>query len=727
MISSQIKNTILKHFTVWSSLGIMLILFFGCIVPAYKFHLNFKAEPSYILSLFIVLVFLGFWWRVISFKLNSKNFIILLTILSIATWILRYLFVFKYQQNYYSDFKTMWNHAIKLVESGWIRPDRLQTERPLASLVPLVAIFGHSTAVFKIFNITVITLQNLMCASLSARWFSPLAGILCFILLSFIPEFYFASLIPTHDISGSFYLVLYLWLFNIGTTFSSQKKKLYIFSIFFVLTIIGLLLDIQRNLFLLAWLATLIFSLLTFLTKKPSQEKDFIKWILFALILQIISFNIIKTALISGGVLFPRNPSDKTWNAFTYSHSFSSGYYSRGQNFWKKYAWTLGSKPKKHNYIITNTDDLFYYASAIRGSDLFYNYSEKPKNYLSRLRRLTRLGNVNFYYTRLAGYNKKEQELINLKFGEINKVHNKTYSILLLFTLSLLFLASFFKSRINHRIYLPILCSGLLIIALGLIGENQPRYLFICWSLWTIIIVGCLDFIFSHKLLNKAVVSVLVKLNTKLYPPLSFKIHHHTKKEQFLPLQFSFPAICSFICIIFATISTFFILFSVSDYRLINMKTFSHPVCSKHFSNEECRNSQVNFKKTIEEKPYAMLKLKHPAGLYKGARISTSRQLKVETDQAYVISLYVNSPNKDDLNGGFFDIKIYINNQLKETLSVSKLDKNRYLKYSDIKSKDGFIDLKFEIKSLVEQEVLPSTLSKLAVNFEFLSLRKQKV
>ena len=693
----MIQN-LLKHASTWSSLCLMLVLFLGGLVPAYTFHMNYKGDSyDYLLTLF-ALSFLGFFWKFLFQKINTNNFLFILSFLACVSFILRYHFAFSYEQILYSDFKTMWLHAQKVVSKGWIKPWSLQVERPLASLIPLVALFGKSTSVFKIFNITALTLQNMMCASLSKKWFSPLAGILCFLVLSFIPESYYASLIPSHDISGSFYLVLYLWLFNLSLEYLTDKKNILFCSIFFILTFVGLLLEIQRNIFIVAFLSCFSYSLLIYFNTAKSH---FYKWLIIAQIVQYISFIFLSTLLSSSGILFKREGGSSFGRGFNHGHTFSNGHFSHGRYFWSKYAKPLGSNPRGKSFVISNHMDLAYYSNAIRGSDLYYNYKERPENYLLRLKRLTKIGQVLFYYSRLKDHTKDKQKKLNIFFKDINNYFNRIYSFLLLLGLSLFFLCLFFKARINQGIYLTILCFGIFIVAIGVTGENQPRYLFVCWPLWTITIIGILDYFFSFTTGEKI-----------------------KKKPSDIILKVSRAGLLSFLVLTVIAITSFFVLFSKSDYKLIDMRTFSNLSCSENISYQDCQKKRLKFKKKTLEKPYAMLKLDPCLYNEKASYLKISKTLKTKKDKNYEISFFANLQNGDNLKKGAINFLVYINNKQMEKIDLAHLKKNRYFKIPLPKYSGSLAELSFVLMSTKDNSLSHKNTRKAHLNIEFLSIRE---
>ena len=271
--------------------GIVLTVLLGGLVPSfyvYQVVPSLKVEIFFILLIAIVFVFF------LSKTVTDKNYAPILLCLAAITWVFRYLFVFFYDQDFYSDFRTMWNYALNVARDGWLPPGSLQQERATTYLFPLVYLFGTSTSVFKIFNITVITLQNLMCASMARKWHSSLAGLLCFLILSFVPEFYFASLIPSQDISGSFYAVTCLFIFSFLIELNLRIQIILFILLFFYLTFFGLLTEVNRGIFVIPWLTFLMLTFYFLLKNKENSSR--LKFLVFFFLL-LIQGSFIKTGI----------------------------------------------------------------------------------------------------------------------------------------------------------------------------------------------------------------------------------------------------------------------------------------------------------------------------------------------------------------------------------------------------------------------------------------------
>jgi hypothetical protein len=111
-----------------------------------------------------------------------------------------------------SDFQTQWNTAIDYAQHGLRVPDSPQTQRAIPFYYPLVRLFGSTAAVYLVANVVLTSLTYLMSVWIARRYFGWPAAAKSAMVLLFGFEAYFANTIPSHDIFGSFGVVLFLFL-----------------------------------------------------------------------------------------------------------------------------------------------------------------------------------------------------------------------------------------------------------------------------------------------------------------------------------------------------------------------------------------------------------------------------------------------------------------------------------------------------------------------------------
>ncbi len=111
-----------------------------------------------------------------------------------------------------SDFRTQWNAAIEYAENGLGIIDRPQTQRAIPFYYPLILLFGKSPTVYLVSNAVLTSLTFLMSVWIARRSFGWPAAAKTAMLLLFAFEPVFANTFPSHDIFGSFGVVLFLCL-----------------------------------------------------------------------------------------------------------------------------------------------------------------------------------------------------------------------------------------------------------------------------------------------------------------------------------------------------------------------------------------------------------------------------------------------------------------------------------------------------------------------------------
>ena len=112
--------------------------------------------------------------------------------------------------------------------------------------------------------------------------------------MSFVPEFYFASLIPSQDISGSFYAVTCLFIFSFLIELNLRIQIILFILLFFYLTFFGLLTEVNRGIFVIPWLTFLMLTFYFLLKNKENSSR--LKFLVFFFLL-LIQGSFIKTGI----------------------------------------------------------------------------------------------------------------------------------------------------------------------------------------------------------------------------------------------------------------------------------------------------------------------------------------------------------------------------------------------------------------------------------------------
>lgn len=669
--------------------GLCLLILLGGFSPsALLFYLKEALTGNLYFCLLVFSLILFF----LSKKLNEKNYLPLILFLALVTWLLRYHFVFSYEQDFYSDFRRMWNYAIRVAEKGWSSPGSLPTERAVAYLVPLAALFGTSVSVFKIFNITVITLQNLMCASMLRRWHSPFAAVFCFLILSFVPEYYFASLIPSHDISGSFYAVTCLWIFSFLVDLNPRKKPLKFFSLFLFLSFLGLVTEINRSAFVIPWIS-FVFLCFYFLLTSSSSSRRVSYGILFVLLLGQ-GFFVKKTVSSLRQARFLEAPKAgrKLGTYFNHGHSFSSGKFRSARRFWLSYGRKIMPNSKESNP--PQLKEFQFYMKAILGSDLYYNGHNRFENYLARLGKgLSKMGHIGFYHSRLQGLEKEERGKEISRFKEVNESFIRIFSVLLFLSFLLWFLDILFFSFLNPKFYLPFIYVSFFCFALGLLGETQARYFYLCWAPWGMIISG----VFSSFL------------------------YRTDKEKDTRPVQLEVKGVLGLTSILILLAGTFYLCFGRTSYKIVDMRTFSGPYCVNVAKKVACQNLKVRFEDEFFNKSYAKLKLRPPRKSKKTVRVRVRKSFPLAENSLGQLAFFVRPEEEKLEQAPPLKINVYANGELIKKMPFPL--KSRFVKLEGLKPQKGRLKLTFELESPAGLRLTKEEQRQGVISFDFLTLR----
>lgn len=676
-----------------ASFGLITLLLFGALIPLVfsVSYFVFSLYPELHLHLFnifgLALAFFLLARVLYAYPPSQTTYSLVMAALVGLTFFLRWKFVMGLDQAFDNDFLIMWERAIEVNRSGtWTPPESPQTERPLVSLVPLIWLFGESTNVFKIFNIVAITAQNLLIADLARRWLSRQAGILCFVMLSMVPEFYFASLIPSHDIPGSFYLSIFLVLY-LGTIFPAVRPGWPMMALKLAsLVAVGFLLDIQRQLLAPLLMGAFIFFLFTMICVRARVDlRRHALAAIPAMLVTVLGVHYLESFLSSHNVLYDRgSPTvlDNHLSKFCYPHSFTNGSYSGCISFYDRYGDQL-SPDRRNEYI-----------RSLAISDIYFNPGARIENYLLRTKMLMQPGTQGyFYYGNLQGLSASESGRISRKFSTANSIINLLLSVASALTLTAFLLSKKLRTSINPLFLFPVIVFSVITLALGLAFENQPRYLFFAPVLFTPLIAAAIDSRFTG----------------------AFEANDPIQISR--SLIFALPAAIS-------TLTLIFVLYARnSDYLLVDMRK-AEITCSDDYA-ELCKGAMVQFEESADQKSYAQLKLHHPAGVFKNGWVAASFALPAARNKNYRISLFVQSPyTSPEGRSGFFDVNVYANGILRQSLNIADSAEHRFVEIHDVTATEGQILIKLEVKANVDLEHASWQKASL-VNFEFLLVRKQ--
>lgn len=622
----------------------------------------------YIIS-FWALIFL-FLYGTRNIKITRNQTLIVISVLAVISLVARFYFVLSFEQNYYSDFRTYWNIASDMVENGIKPATNVYIQRALAFNYPLIYVFGNADIVFKISNVILITTSGIIASFIAGRWISYIAAIVVFAMISVFPETYYASLIPTHDIPGSFYLMISFLI----AFFALEKvyNRQYIFTIIlvFILAVFLIPLQMQRGLYQI-FIATFGLSLLlysAYIFKKIYNFRDFAEKIIYPIILVVVlpylAYNLSYNILLKDNLL--QSKSDRSvirWNTLN-----KGSYSSQIKNLERNYLYALPDDKKKRSEF---RKSLFL-------SDLYYDLSKRPGNFILRSARLYDLSSqLYFYMGRLQGIEKKESKEITNKARSVNK---NFYSIFLLFLLITSLYVVFRKKEFNLVSLTPLIFMSAAGFGLSTIGENQPRYLFMGYFLWPIFISSIFYGWFNSRTVEQERWN---KANVR------FGIY-------------SIISILSIIIVSTAVYVAFSWKFKSNNLRMINLGTFNNISCSKSIDNTDCIHNLTDFNETIMDRKWALLKMKFSSALEKDHFIEVKKTQSVDQNKKYALGVFVQQPYKrEDGRKGFFDIVISANDQ-QIILHLEDTLEQKYILLENIKPVNGKIAISFKIISNID-------------------------
>ena len=436
-------------------------------------------------------------------------------------------------------------------------------------------------------------------------------------------------------------------------------------------------------------------SVLFVFNKDKRYKKQLVKSVILISILPFLLVALSKNLLVKADVLYDKSNERPITNylaAFCNRHSMSNGRYGNCIEFYNRYGEQL------------EFEDKLFYSKAFFLSDAYYNFDSRFSNYYLRTKRLFQIGSQSgFYYGRLENIEQSTQQKLNHYFTSANTIFSTVFVLAVFICVGLLVSNIRSKNYVRKEAVFPLIFMSIIVMALGLLSENQPRYLFMGWGLWTLSLVGIFEGLIRKKKIDQS--------TDEAVESISFK--------------FNIVSLGIFVLMGFVVLNAYKYLMSGSNYLLVDMRGFSDPTCSTEFSVKECLQAKLNVVRTTSEKPNALLKLKHPVGLFDGASVSSQLQISVNPDALYTLSFFVQTPyNRSDNKSGFFDINIYVNNQLEKTLNLSDTNEYRFIKVSDVKSESGKLNMKFEIVSNVNHKA-NSWINASLTKFEFLAVRKQ--
>lgn len=174
--------------------------------------------------------------RICNTKVNMKNLItnrrIQLTFIFLATFLLRFIFILCIKTPPYSDFKLMFDSAVKLAQGDLSYTDLLYFkywgyQTPFVVYMgTIIKIFGPNIYVLKIINCILMSVTNCLIYLLLIKYLSQSASLAVSLVYAFYPgNIAYASILTNQIISQCFFM-LFIYYF-----FSKTNKRFYHFAV----------------------------------------------------------------------------------------------------------------------------------------------------------------------------------------------------------------------------------------------------------------------------------------------------------------------------------------------------------------------------------------------------------------------------------------------------------------------------------------------------------------
>ncbi len=362
-----------------------------------------------------------------------------------------------------SDFETMWLRAVDMAASSDLTVKSIYHERALPVLVPLVMLFGPNPAVVPIANLAMLLVVQLAGYDLARRVLGHRAAQAFVVLWLGAMEPILALPITSHDIWGLFFLVLFFWGFRAARDLVGSGRTGLPHKVAIGVGVLGLawllvLLDMQREATPIV-LAGAALALLYAWARSDARLR--------AVALMLVAVFAIYAGIASGlkhaGYMLTAEQGQRLAQIRTgiYGTTLSNGLYRQGQVLWKQFFFALPPPERQ---------DL---AHAVPLSDFALQPQSRFGNLVERSRKQAWLGSQHGFYQAQA----KPATRWLIPF---TRVYNVCYSLLIA-ALGLLSVVAVLRRPVAYEGLALFALLSVLVGALVLTGESQPRYVFPLW------------------------------------------------------------------------------------------------------------------------------------------------------------------------------------------------------------------------------------------------------
>lgn len=445
------------------------------------------------LLMFIVIVLALYGLRYIIrtgwlIRVRERKFLSI-TVLIAAVFGLASIFII--DSKLFSDFQMYHDHAQEII-SGKIplsevfdNLHNVYLRRALVNLVPIYALFGPYQLAVQLVNLVLHIVTGLMLFSFIKDGLkSILVARVTLIFFFSVPVAYLTLNIPSHDITGVFYLMLAFFIF--GKMFTSINRNEHILKILVLSFLAGFLafvLDLSRSIGAFFFYA-LILLMLIYLTLfimggqgKDSRTMAF-KKILFLFLIPLFTYYVLKNNMISAGINKGR---------------FIMMFVASDTSPENKGAYVEIADYKIY-YNLINRDERAEMALGKYASELHHNFNDYLGMLLRKNNRFTRVGE-DFSWAQTGGRIVWPIVASHWIFSIIWRV--------ILFLLAVFGLMALYKRRILETPFMLVLLMWLVTLLLMIfLSEVSPRYAYL--FLLCLPVLSALGFLYMPSMLKQA-------------------------------------------------------------------------------------------------------------------------------------------------------------------------------------------------------------------------------
>ena len=405
-----------------------------------------------------------------------------------AMLVTRLVYVAAAGQPLLSDFATMWNYAVSVARTGFHAPTRpLAEARTYPYFVPLAVISGGSPNAYKIGNVVLLVLSAGIVYLYTRRLGGARAALIALVIVALAPEPLLAAAVATHDVPGIFLTLLAFYLMAVmdgivEETPNATRPWLKLAGWGAVLGIVLVIGEIQRGLgtFLIL---TILFGIVIESLHR-SGAATFARAAVCGLIIPYVVLSVGMAAFMN------RMPKDtvhalrrSSWRWIAaYANSESDGAYAN------------------LTAIVPSLDslddrDLRAFAVTRALTDFADHPAARPADFLRRSASLYKLGSQFWFYLDDSEYGRHWNATALVPtpgaaaaLSRFFRAYTAAFRVAFLFAGLIALSWVVLRQTPTGMLLRPVLFVALLTLALALLGESQPRYLFALWFILPIYI-----------------------------------------------------------------------------------------------------------------------------------------------------------------------------------------------------------------------------------------------